>query len=393
MDSIIWDDYVCENDMLTQDEFEKMLQDNNEFASLEGYGAQPMDTNGSAPQGDNSIQPMELATAGYGSLLVDQFLASEQLSALSAPVNTIPYFSLEELDQIVNQPLELAQGQFDIFNTQLMDMTDYSQLTQQAQTFPEGGDFNGIFNNDCFGAVQFTSPMAQNLDQIATGPSDYQNTFGSIFQENTFESSTVDPSMFSLAVDPAYIYNYPTETIANQAQQNFEFENSALFEDLFDENLFVPQLASLFPLEENLNFQPDDLELFGEDEIVASAPKQLFLPAPAVAPTRPRTSRKALPPSATVAGPSTPTRAVRKPLVEVSPLKCAGQIKVINEIKKSGEKTLKMPYKYTVYKPLRPWGKVKYNARGYLHEAIRFDAREMNDFLSSKFAPRSHVSD
>lgn len=378
MDSMNWDDFVCDSEMLNQDEFEKMLQDTNRFAPMEGYEPQPIDMGGSASQGGNSVQPAELTTDGYASLLVDQFLTPEQLNALSAPANATPYFSLEDIDQLINQP---------------MDMTDYSQ---QNQTFPEGGD---IFD-DCFGAVQFTSPMAQDLNQIATEPSSHQNTFGGIPQENIFQGSAFDPNMFSSVVDSAYVYNYPTETFADQgplyqAQQNFKIEDSASLEGLFDAPPFVPQVAPLPPLEENPNLQFDDSELLGDlnDVIVVSTPRQLFLPAPAVAPTRPRTSRKTLPAPATEAGPSTPTRADRKPLVEVSPLKCAGQIKVVNEVRRPSGRAVKVPYQYTVYKPLRPWGRIRYNARGYLHEAIRFNAEEMNDFISSKFAPCSNISD
>lgn len=398
MDSINWDDFACDNDVLTQDEFEKMLQDTNEFAPMEGYETQPMDTSGSASQGGNSIQPAEPTTAEYASLLVDQFLTQEQLSALAAPpANAIPYFSLEEINQIFNQPRELGQGQFNIPNTQPMDMTDYFQ---QAQTFPEGGDIS----RDCFGAIQFTSPMAQNLDQIATEPNSYQNTFGGFFQENIFDgSAAVDPNMYSSAVDPAYIYNYPIETIADQdplyqaqaqsAQQNSMFGNSALSEGLFDAPAAAPFAPQVAPLEENLDFQFDDSELFGEDEIAAPPQSQLFLPARAIAPTRRRKSRRALPAPAGEAGPSTPIQANRGPLVEISPLKCAGQIKVVNEIREPSGRRVTLPYKYTVYKPLRQWGRIKYNARGYLHETIRFDTKEINDFLSSKFAPCFNIPD
>lgn len=381
MDTINWDDFVCDNDVLTQGEFEKMLQDTNEFAPMEGYETQPMDTSGSASQGSASLP-------------VDQFLTQEQLDALSAPpANAIPYFSSEEIDQIFNQPPELGQGQSDIPNTQPMEMTDYFQPTHQAQTFPEGGDISG----DCFGAIQFTSPMAQDLNQIATGPSSHQNTFGDIFQENI----AVDPNMFSPAVDPAYIYNYPIETIADQdplyqaqgAQQNSMFGDSAPFEGLFDAPAAAPFVPQVAPLEENLDFQFDDSELFGEDEIAALPQRQLFLPTPPVASTRRRKSRRTLPAPAAEAGPSTPTRADRKPLVEISPLKCAGQIKVVNEITKPSGKRVTLPYKYTVYKPLRQWGRIKYNARGYLHEAIRFNAEGINDFINSKFAPCFNIPD
>lgn len=327
-----------------------LLEDAIEFTPMEGYGTQPMDMSEFALQGDSSVQPMDMpefpsgliTNAEYASFLVDQFLTPEQFSALPAS--------------------------------------------------PGVGGFNGLASGGCFGAVRFTSPMAANLEQISAGPSG---------QQSNFDNSIIDPNLFGMALDPAYTYGYgpmaASETFVDQAllyqhqdaQYPQQFDDLGLFDDLFDvsaEAPLAPFVDQAYPFEEYQNVQLDDLELFGQDELVAPPAKHLFLPEPVVERTRRVRKADAAPVAIkSEAGPSTPAQVTRKPLADISPLRCAGEIKVVNEVKQPDGNVVKLPYKYTVYKPLRPWGAIKYNARGYLHEAIKFDARKMNEFINSAF--------
>lgn len=271
------------------------------------------------------------------------------------------------------------------------------------------GDTSAPFlSNDAFESSQFMDPMVDIL-----------------------ENPTIDPSLLGLGYQ-AYTYGGPSnagelesfndQSLMYQAQDaqfsqpNFQFDDLNMLDYLFDapaEAPLVPivdQTASLYPLEEYLDFQLDDNDNLAGDQTVAPPAKQLYLPVQNV--SRPKKAhRKRHTPLAiksefaaesgvtiksefaagsgvaikSEAGPSTPI--TRRPLANISPLKCTGQIKVINQIKKTGGTVEEVPYKYSVYKPLRPWGAIKYTDRGYLDENIRFSTRGMREFVSSTSTP------
>lgn len=264
------------------------------------------------------------------------------------------------------------------------------------------GDTSGFapsLSNDAFESSQFMDPMVEDCDIL--------------------ENPTIDPSLLGLGYQ-AYTYGGPLnagelESLNDQSlmyqaqeaqfsQQNFQFDDLNMLDYLFDapaEAPLVPivdQTASLYPLEEYLDFQLDDNDNLAGDQIVAPPAKQLYLPAQNI--SRPKKAhRKRNTPVAiksefatesrvtikSEAGPSTPI--TRRPLANISPLKCTGQIKVINQIKKTGGTVEEVPYKYSVYKPLRPWGAIKYTDRGYLDENIRFSTRGIREFISSTSTP------
>lgn len=390
LDQISWGDFDGMNTTLTREELDSFIADASEFTPLDGYNTQPMDT--------TEVFPDPVTTTEYASLLVDQFLTAEQLALLPVPVSRVPNFAMEELDPT---------------NTQPMDTTSYShqpEMVQQVQTLPAGDDFSSLLNNSCFGTSEFTDPMTEDLDQTFIEFSGQTNTFeNSVQQTTTFADTMIGPDWLGLVLDPAYTYGCGPSASAGPSDQSLMYQPQ---DAQFDLNGFgyplsassaaplvpaVHQLASLYPLEEYQNFQfNDDDDMVGNQTVVPPA-KQLFLP-PSTDRRAPKERNKS---TARVksefsveseAGPSTPTQIIRKPLVAISPLKCAGQIEVINQIKKTNGQVVELPYKYSIYKPLRPWGKVTYNDRGYLHEDIRFNARRMKDFVSSTFT-LPHLSD
>lgn len=360
LDAGFWDSLTSGD---AQFEFDSMVQDTNEFDPLDGSSTQPMD------MADFSLD--RTSATEYASILVDQFLTPEELAILPA--------------------------QLDVLDTLPMDMTVSYQPEAAEQDFAEGDDFLGYINDDCFGADQFTSPMAANLDQIFIESNDQQLVFEDNSDQNTFGDLVIDPSLLNME---DYTYLDPqaaNETFANQDYVFEDFDLDLLGGQLIcpDAALVVPavdQVAPQYPLEEPQNFQFNDLELFGEDQPVTPAPtKKIFFPSPPPAVARVPKAKKAhreidVAPRAIKpeAGPSTPVRATRKPLADISPLKCAGQIKVVNQSMGPGGKS---SYKYTVYKPLRPWGDIKYNSRGYLDRSINFNAKRMNEFINSTLPP------
>lgn len=368
-DQVSWDNFDYMDATLTQEEFDSLIGDTSGFTPLDGYNTRSMET--------TEVSPDPLTTIEYASLLVDQFLTVEQLALLPVPVSRAPHLAMEEL------------------NTQPMYTTSYShqpEMVQQVQTLPAGDDFSLLLNDSCFGTSEFTDPMAEDLDQIFIESSGQTNISENSAQQAAFADAAIDPNWFELVMDPAYTYgsepsaaagSLPDQSLIHQAQDaQFDLDN---FDYLFNAPA-VHQPAPLYPLEEYQNFQFNDDDGMVGDQTVAPPAKQLFLP-----PSTERRARKERKKSTarvavkSEAGPSTPTQAVRKPLVAISPLKCAGQIKVVNQIKKTNGQVVELPYKYSVYKPLRPWGKITYNDRGYLHENIRFNARRMKDFVSSTF--------
>lgn len=271
-------------------------------------------------------------------------------------------------------------------------------------------EFAPFLSNDSFESSQFTDPMVEDFVAL--------------------ENPTIDPSLLELGY-PAYTYGGPSnagesfndQSLMYQAQfpqQDFQFDDLNMLDYLFDapaEAPLVPivhQAAPLYPLEEYLNFQLDDNDSLFGDQTVTPPAKELYLPVQNV--SRPiKTHRKRTIPVSiksefaaesgvtikseyaaefgiaikSEARPSTPI--TRRPLANISPLKCAGQIKVINQIKRTGGRVEEVPYKYSVYKPLRPWGAIKYTDRGYLDENIRFSTRGMREFVSSTSTLPPHL--
>lgn len=275
-------------------------------------------------------------------------------------------------------------------------------------------EFAPFLSNDAFEPSQFMDPMVEDFDIL--------------------ENPTIDPSLLGLGYQ-AYTYGGPSNAVesfndrslmyqaqnAQFSQQNFQFDDSNMLDYLFDAPVEAPlvpivdQTASPYPLEEYLDFQLDDNDNLAGNQTVAPPAKQLYLPAQNVSRPKKAHRKRNIPVAIksefasesgvtiksefaagsgiaikSEAGPSTPI--TRRPLANISPLKCTGQIKVINQIKKTGGTVEEVPYKYSVYKPLRPWGTIKYTDRGYLDEKIRFSTREMREFISSTSIPPTYLT-